>query len=130
MQTFLKNKNIHIERRNSTTYILNLEAGTFLGIDGKNNFCTVDMFDFLVHHMSRYKGSHNSVKSNSKSWKIYMQWLAKMEKTYERIPFNNPKQLKNGKVLVLMPFHAKSDNHSKEDEKKIQLNIITVNCLR
>ena len=130
MQTFLNNKNTHMERRNSTTYIPNLEAGTFLGIDGKNNFRTVDMFDdFLVHHMSCYKGSH-SVESNSKSWKIYMQWLAKMEKTYERMPFNNPKQLKNGKVLVLMPFHAKSDNHSKEDEKKIQLNITVKSLAR
>lgn len=119
-----------MERRNSTTYIPNLEAGTFLGIDGKNNFRTVDMFDdFLVHHMSCYKGSH-SVESNNKSWKIYMQWLAKMEKTYERMPFNNPRQLKNGKVLVLMPFHAKSDNHSKEDEKKIQLNITVKSLAR
>jgi hypothetical protein len=133
MKTFLKNEKVHLEKL-PDKFSPNLEAGTFLGIEKKANYRSVDMLDFFVHHLSQYKrmftGFIQGIASNDELWQQHLQRLVEMERTYERIPFNNPKQSKNGKVLVFIPFHAPSDHHSKQDEKQLFLNITVKSLAR
>eukprot|EP00980_Cylindrotheca_fusiformis_P014165 scaffold3720_cov141-Cylindrotheca_fusiformis.AAC.4 len=130
METFQHNRKFHLERT-SPKFDPVLEHGTWLGIRGQSNYRTVDMFDFFVHHLSRYKGptgAYNVSPRSERNWHRYLKRLNEMQETYERIPFNNPNNESNGKVLAITPFHAATDTHSKEDEKQLSLNV-TVKAL-
>ena len=126
IQTFMKNPNFMMEilkERHIKRYNPNLEMGTYNGVafNGQNNYRTADMLDFFVHHLSRYMKSYNNARMTS-NWQLYLERLDEIQKTYEKQSFNNPKQVKNGKVLVIAPFHAKG-GHSRQDERVLHLNI-------
>lgn len=130
METFMQNRRLHLEKQ-SASFNPQLEDGTWIGIRGQNNFRTVDMLDFFVHHLSRYKGptgSYNVSPNRERNWNRYLKRLDEMQETHDRIPFNNPSNERNGKVLAITPFHAATDRHSKEDEKQLSLNV-TVKAL-
>jgi hypothetical protein len=130
IQTFMQNQRLHLERK-PLNFNPILEDGTWIGIRGQQNFRTVDMLDFFVHHLSRYKGptgASNVSPYYEKNWARHLKRLDEMQQTHERIPFNNPKNERNGKVLAITPFHAATDRHSGEDEKQLSLNV-TVKAL-
>jgi hypothetical protein len=130
MQTFMQNQRLHLERKR-LDFSPQLEDGTWIGIRGQQNFRTVDMLDFFVHHLSRYKGptgAYNVSPKYKRNWNRFLKRLDEMQQTHERIPFNNPTNERNGKVLAITPFHAATDRHSKEDEKQLSLNV-TVKAL-
>lgn len=129
IQTFMKNKHIHLERLPSD-YNPNLEAGTWVGISSRSGYRTVDMMDFYVHHLSRYKGPDSVAPKYENNWKRFIKRLDEMQETYEKMPLNNPSNEKNGKVLAITPFHAGRDNHSKEDEKHLYLNLTVKSLAR
>jgi hypothetical protein len=129
IHTFMKNKNIHLERL-PADYNPVLESGTWVGISSQTGYRTVDMMDFYVHHLSRYKGPDSVAPRFENNWKRFIKRLDAMQETYEKLPFNNPSNEKNGKVLVITPFHAGKDSHSKEDEKQLFLNITVKSLAR
>jgi hypothetical protein len=129
IQTFMKNKNIQLERL-PADYNPNLEAGTWIGISSRTGYRTVDMMDFYVHHLSRYKGPDSVSPKYENNWKRFIKRLDEMQETYEKLPFNNPSNEKNGKVLAITPFHAGKDIHSQEDEKQLFLNITVKSLAR
>ncbi|KAL3934893.1 MAG: hypothetical protein SGBAC_009482 [Bacillariaceae sp.] len=123
--TFLTNANLDFEaiqsKRSSTDW--NLEAGTWVGIRNRTNHRSIDMFDFFVHHLSRYKGPNSVRGPHQPNWNMYLRGLDSMQRSYEQRPFNNPSMDRNGRVLVICPFHETSDNHSGQDEKRLHLNV-------
>lgn len=127
-ETFLTNPHLaDLERKNhqnKSTHGWSLEVGTWVGVRGRKNHRTIDMLDFFVHHLSRYKGAY-SVRGPDQitNWKMYLAGLNAMQYSYEEQPFNNPNMDRNGRVLVICPFHGTSDNHSGQDEKRLHLNV-------
>jgi hypothetical protein len=102
-----------------------------LHLRGQHNFGTVDMLDFFVHHLSRYKGTtgaYNVAPKYERNWNHFLKRLDEMQQTHERTPFNNPTNERNGNVLAITPFHAGTDRHSIQNEKQLSLNV-TVKAL-
>jgi len=132
VKTFLKNKNFRFEADSSLwpkDWDPPLESGTWAGVKGHRNHRPTDYLNFFVHHLSRYKGGY-SVRSAEKkvNWANYIKTLRAMQRDYDEHPFNNPEMDRNGRVLVICPFHGSSDGHSAQDEKVLHLNI-TVKAL-
>lgn len=127
MQSFRKRPRLARLAKEQPNWNPVLESGTWNGVLGRDNYLTYDMMDFFVHHLSRYKHGGSKVWKNN--WQSYLHGMDQQQETYEQeIPFNNPTNKKNGNVLVLAPFHAAQDNHSKESEKQLHLNL-TVKAL-
>merc|ERR1712183_605687 len=84
------------------------------------------MFDFFVHHLSRYETEvdlHPSDQKKRRHWESYLLRLSKMQTVLENVPYNNPKfgdeDNTNGKVIVIQPFHG---GH-KETGAELYLNL-------
>jgi hypothetical protein len=80
------------------------ELGFFSAIVGSYIvYQSVDMFDFLAHHLSGYDYSTN----RDKKWGSEMlQLLQEMMEGYRKKGYNNPSRVRNGNVLAIMPFHS------------------------
>ncbi|CAJ1962141.1 unnamed protein product [Cylindrotheca closterium] len=124
-ETFLSNTKLDLQaNRKKSERGWNMEAGTWVGIKGRKNHRTNDMLDFFVHHLSRYKGPYSVRGPDQESnWEMYLEGLDAMQYTYEERPFNNPSMDRNGRILVMCPYHGTSDNHSGQDEKRLHLNV-------
>jgi hypothetical protein len=123
LETFLCNPRF-VGDPTDPSYNPNLEAGTFAGIVGRKNYRTVDMLDFMVHHLSHYKlWFHYSVNRTHPTWKHFLGNLQSMQQEYDQEHYNNPNLQRNGQTLVLIPFSGASDRHSRQDEKQLYLNL-------
>jgi len=121
IETFRSNPN-YVARKGGA----NLEYGTFSTIEWRaaRVFRSLDYFDFYVQHLSNWpKRFDHTLRRSGGFNHLYRRRLRDMESTYVELGYNNPSGHRNGRVLVIMPFHSPGDGHSKKDDKYSFLNL-------
>jgi hypothetical protein len=84
---------------------------------------SVDMFDFFVHHLSGYDYS----TGRSGEWDLEMlRLMGNMVEGYRKKAYHHPSRVRNGNVLVVMPFHSgASEGKSGEGLSKVRMYMET-----
>ena len=121
--TLLNNPRFAIPDRSN--YNPNLEYGTHAAIEWKTAHVlkSIDYFDFYIHHLSQFPKKIPISRDLAVYKYFYHRQLRQMEQTLVLRGYNNPEGWKNGRVLVVIPFHSSSDRHSVEDDKLAFLNL-------